>query len=299
MNTKDTKSTKNTKGGMDNARSAPALAEGLLLLRRFVFFVLFVSFVLALSLRTPAPATADDPPKPKPEWRATQPLAVPRGKTTAIRITGQDLSPKEIKFDDPGITAKIVKTESLSPKTDEEKAKGNTAVEAEITAPAGLAPGSYKFKLVHEAADSPTGRIYIDEPLPEIQEKEPNDTLLQPQVLPAGSVAVLGTLDKDGVDVFQIQGKAGESWHFEIIARRAGVDFEPVLRLRDPRLTPIRAAVDEGDDCAIDAKLPTDGPYLLELFDGDNRSKSDYIYRLRVVRGSSAGPPTSAAQPAP
>src|SRR5215212_3373916 len=139
-------------------------------------FVLFVCFVVALSLRTQAPAIADDPPKPKPEWRATQPLSATRGKTTVIRITGQDLSPKAIKFDDAGITAKILKTEPLSPKTDEEKARGNTAVEAEVTAPAGLAPGSYTFKLVHEGSDSPTGRIYIDEPLPEISEKEPNDT---------------------------------------------------------------------------------------------------------------------------
>jgi hypothetical protein len=259
--------------------------------------VSFVSFVFAVAGPLARPAAADE--KPKPEWRSTRPLAITRGKTTVIRVTGQDLSPKEVRFDEAGITAKIVKMEPLSPKTDEEKAKGNTAVEVEITPPAGLAPGIYPFKLFQDGAESPTGRVYIDEPLPEIEEKEPNDTLRQPQVLPAGSVAVTGSLDKDGVDVFQFQGKAGETWHIEIIARRAGVDFEPVLRLRDPHFTPIRAAADEGEDCFMDVRLPADGPYLLEVFDGDNRSRADYLYRLRVVRGSAAGQPSSATQTAP
>jgi hypothetical protein len=242
--------------------------------------------LLALLLTSPiiAPgASAEDPPKTKPEWRTTRPLAVPRGQSSVLRITGQDLKPKEVRFEQAGLTARILKTEPLSAKTDEEKAQGNTVVEVELTAPPTLPPGSYEFKLVHEGADSPTARIFIDEPMPEIEEKEPNDTLRQPQALPPGSVAILGRLDKDGVDVFSFQGKAGESWRFEVIARRAGADFEPVLRLRDPRLTPIRAAIDQGEDCFIEVKLPTDGPYLLELFDGDNRSSAAYFYRLRVI----------------
>jgi hypothetical protein len=245
----------------------------------------FVSFVSLCYLLTVAlsPSFAEDPPKPKPEWKTTRPLAVTRGTTSVLRITGQDLQPKEVRFEQPGLAAKILKTEPLAGKTDEEKAQGNSVVEVELTVPAAQAPGSYEFKLVHEGADSPIGRIYIDEPMPEIEEKEPNDTLRQPQALPAGPVAILGRLDKDGVDVYQIQGKAGETWRFDVIARRAGADFDPVLRLRDPRLTPIRAAIDQGEDCFMDVKLPTDGPYLLELFDGDNRSNAAYFYRLRVV----------------
>lgn len=246
---------------------------------RFVSFAALCALIGAL----PFPITAQDAPKPKPEWRTTRPLALPRGQSSVLRIMGKDLKPKEVRFEAAGVTAKIVKIATLAGKTDEEKAQGNTVVEVELTVPPDLAPGSYEFKLVHDGSDSPTGRIFIDEPMPEIEEKESNDTHRAPQALPAGSVAILGRLDKDGVDVFRIEGKAGESWRFEVIARRAGADFEPVLRLRDPRLTPIRAAIDQGEDCAIDVKLPTDGPYLLELFDGDNRSNASYFYRLRVV----------------
>jgi hypothetical protein len=251
------------------------------------------SATLAAALSAPlalacflARTAAEEPLKSKPEWRTTRPLSVPRGQSTVVRVTGQDLTPKEVRFAQAGLTARIVKVEPLTGKADEEKAQGNTAVEIELTAPAALAPGSYEFKLVHDGADSPTGRIYIDEPMPEIEEKEPNDSFRQPQALTAVPVAILGRLDKDGVDVYRIQGRAGESWHFEVIARRAGADFEPVLRLRDPHLTPIRAAIDQGEDCAIDVTLPSDGPYLLELFDGDNRSSPAYFYRLRVIRVS-------------
>jgi len=72
------------------------------------------------------------------------------------------------------------------------------------------------------------GKVYIDEPLPEIPATEPNDSLRKPQVLPPGSVAVLGKLDKDGVDVFRINGKAGETWRFEVLAHRFGSPFEPI-----------------------------------------------------------------------
>jgi len=41
-------------------------------------------------------------------------MAVSRGKISTIKITGQDLAPKEIKFDDPRVTARIVKTEALT-----------------------------------------------------------------------------------------------------------------------------------------------------------------------------------------
>lgn len=261
----------------------------------FVFFVPFVSFVASWSRAFVPAAIADTPEKPKPEWRTTRPMAVTRGTTAVVRITGQDLAPREIRFEDPRVTAKIVKTEPLAPKTDEERARGNVAVDAEVSAPADLPPGVYPFKLIHTGTDSPGGKLYVDEPLPEISEAEPNDSLRQPQLLPPGSVAVLGKLDKDGVDVFRFSGRAGETWRIEVLAHRFGSPLEPILRLRDPNLTSVRVAVDQGDDCAIVYRLPADGPYLVELFDANNQARPDFIYRLRVTRQPGAGPAAAGA----
>jgi hypothetical protein len=250
---------------------------------RFVYFVFFVFFVSSWFNPSGARA-ADSPEKSKPEWRTTMPVAIARGKTATIRILGQDLAPKEIKFEDSRITARVLKTERLSPKSDAEKAKGNSAVDAEVTSPADLPPAVYPFNLIQDGAGPTTGKVYIDQSLPEIASVEPNESLRKPQVLPPGSVAVEGKLDKDGVDVFQISGRAGETWRIEVLAHRFGSPFEPVLRLRDPHLTSVRVAVDQGEDCAIEYRLPMDGPYLIELFDGNNEAKPEFVYRLRVVR---------------
>ncbi len=237
-----------------------------------------------------------DPQRPKPEWRATQPLAVVRGQPATVRIYGQDLAPKEVRFDDGRVTAKILKIESLMPKTDEAKARGNTVVDVELTLPAAVPPGIYPFKLIHEGTEAAAGRLYIDDALPEIEESAPSDDLRKPRVLPPGSVAIHGQLDKVGAAVFRIDGKAGERWRFEVVAHRLGSPLEPILRLRDVRLTSLRVAVDEGEDCAIETQLPVDGPYLLELFDADNRTQAGSLYRLRVVRIAAAAPERIARQ---
>jgi hypothetical protein len=239
-------------------------------------------FILAASV-TSTTSTAEEPSPPKREIKSTRPLAVTAGATAKISITGQDLAPQEVRFDDPRITGKIVKTTPLEPKSDADKARGNVTVEAEVTLPAGLPPQLYAFQLIHGGKEEPKGKIYVDTPCPEIEESEPNDTLRKPQALPAGPVAVLGTLDNEGVDVFQLNGKAGETYRIEVLARRMGAALDAVLRLRDPRLAPVRAAVDQGEDCAITYTLPMDGPYLIELFDGENRTGAGFIYRLRIT----------------
>lgn len=244
---------------------------------------IFAGFALcAVALSLPA---QEMPAKPKPEIKSLQPYWVPNGKPVTFRIMGQNLAPKGIEFTEKKIAAKIVKTETLEPKTDEEKAKGNTVVEIEITTPADLKPESYAFKLPHDGETQPEGRIYIDETYPQMEESEPNDTLKKPQTLPDGSVAVTGKLDNEGVDVYRIDGKAGETWRLEILAKRAESQLDPILRLRDPRLVSVKVAVDNhGNDSAIEYRLPADGPYLLEVFDADNRTNKEYFYRLMVRR---------------
>jgi len=218
------------------------------------------------------------------EFRASAPLWVMAGQTVTVTLKGQDLAATDIQFDEPGITARVLKSAPLMPKNDEERRQGNTSVEVEVTAAAGVKPGSYKFKLVREGAAAVEGRLLIDVAAPEMPEMEPNDTLRKPQALPAGPVTVTGKLDNEGVDVFRIDGKAGETWRFEVFARRlnAATKLEAVLRLRDPRMASVRAAVDQGQDCAIEYTLPTDGPYLIELFDGDNKAGGDQAYRLTI-----------------
>jgi hypothetical protein len=242
-----------------------------------------VGSAVALALVSTVACIAD---ANKAIYRAQIPPWVMAGQTTQVTLIGTDLDGKELRFSDGRLTGKILKVEPSAPKSDEARRWGNKAVDVEVTTPAGLKPGLYPFELFGENGAKTDGRLLIDVAAPEVTEKEPNGSLLQPQVLPEGSVTVNGKLDGDGADVFQIQGKAGETWRFEIFARRLApaTKFEPVLRLRGPRREPLRAAVDHGRDCAIEMKLPEEGRYLIEVFDGNNASGGDFTYRLAVRR---------------
>jgi hypothetical protein len=224
--------------------------------------------------------------KKRTEFRAVSPPWVMVGKPAVVLLSGQDLAPNEIRFEQPGLTGKVLKSGPSMPKTDEERKQGNTTVEVEVTPAADLKPGRYRFTLLQEGAEPTPGALVVDVPAPEMSESEPNNELRKPQVLPAGNITVNGKLDNEGVDVFRIEGKAGETWRFELFARRVNpaTKLEGVLRLRDPRMAPVRLAVDQGSDCAIEYRLPADGPSVLEVFDGDNKAAGDLVYRLHVRR---------------
>lgn len=222
----------------------------------------------------------------KQEYRVQEPGWVMTGQTARVKLYGQDLTPNAIRFENAGVTGKVLKSEAFSGKSDWQRSWGNRVVEVEVTSAADVKPGLQRFTLTGEGMDPTPGAVLLDIAAPEVKETEPNNDLRKPQVLPDGPVTVMGKLDGDGADVFRFHGKAGETWRIEVFARRLNreVKFEPLLRLRDPRLAPIRAGVDQGNDCAMELKLPIDGPYLVELFDADNRSGGDYNYRLTFRR---------------
>lgn len=240
-----------------------------------------VSIFLAIA-STVGVRGAEQPALPRQEFRTVTPYWLTPGGKAPIRIFGQDLKPKEIRFEQPGLLAKVTSVAPFQGMTDEEKRRGNTVVEAEVELPAGLKPGYYLFTLRGEGVQPEQGRLTVDVPAPEIPEQEPNGDLRKPQILPEGPVTVLGKLDGDGVDVFRFRGKAGETWRCEIFARRLSPPskMEAVLKLRDAYLTPLKGAVDQGEDCALEYRLPTDGAYTLEVYDGENRTGGDFNYRL-------------------
>lgn len=221
----------------------------------------------------------------KGELRDVQPPWVSPGKTATIQLFGQDVAGTEIEFTDSAIKGRVLKSAPYTGKTDEEKQRGNTEIDVEVTLPAELKPGAYPFKLTSDSSMA-TGTMSVDVEAPTVKETEPNDSLYKPQVLPTGNVNVEGVLKNEGVDVFQIQGKPGETWRFEVWCQRmkAGAKLDPVIRLRDAHHTPLQLAVSRGRDCAIQYTLPADGAYLIELFDAENRSQDDFNYRLAVRR---------------
>ncbi|MFN3651004.1 MAG: hypothetical protein ACK47B_15625 [Armatimonadota bacterium] len=241
------------------------------------------STALSGALLLAAAVGAQQKPERK-EVRFVEPAFVTAGQPATLKIYGQDLPASALRFDESRILVKSVRAGTFMPKDDAEKRRGNSLVEVEVEPAADLKPGRYPFLLTGEKEIEARGEVTVDVPAPETQEQEPNHDLRKPQELPAGSVTVLGTLNQEGADVFQFQGKAGETWRIELFSKRLNpaIEFEPVLRLRDPRRAPLRAAVSFYGDCFIEVKLPEDGPYLVELTDGDNRAQDAWKYRLAL-----------------
>jgi hypothetical protein len=128
--------------------------------------------------------------------------------------------------------------------------------------------------------------------LPECFEQEPNNlpATAQPIKLP---IIINGRITQPGAwDVFQFEGRTGQSIVAEVRARRLGSPLDSVLKLTDASgkiLAYNDDAEDKGEglqthhaDSLIRATLPANGVYYLHLGDVQRRGSSAHAYRLRV-----------------
>ena len=128
--------------------------------------------------------------------------------------------------------------------------------------------------------------------LPECFEQEPNDdpAHAQPITLP---MIVNGRIDRAGdVDVFRIEGHAGQKIVAEVDARKLGSPFDSILRLTDAGGRQLAINDDYEDksagllthhaDSLIAVTLPSDGTYFLLLADVQQKGGAEYAYRLRI-----------------
>jgi hypothetical protein len=131
--------------------------------------------------------------------------------------------------------------------------------------------------------------------VPECLEKEPNNDKAHAQrVTPP--VIVNGRISTaSDTDVFRIEGKAGEEFVAEVMARRLNSPLDSVLKLTDASGNEIAFNDDHTDkgagltthhaDSYIRVTLPKEGTYYLHLSDTQQHGGSEYAYRLRL------GPP--------
>lgn len=128
--------------------------------------------------------------------------------------------------------------------------------------------------------------------LPEALEREPNNIAktAQSATLP---IIFNGRIDQPGdVDVFKIEGKAGDEVVAEVFARRLHSPLDSVLKLTDADGKQIALNDDNEDkgagltthhaDSRLTAKLPEDGAYFIHVADTQRGGGAEFVYRLRV-----------------
>jgi hypothetical protein len=103
----------------------------------------------------------------------------------------------------------------------------------------------------------------------------------KPARLPA---TICGRLSARGdSDGYCFAAKRDETYAFEVVARRAGSECDPVLRLLDAKGAVLAEADDTrgmGKDSRIEWKATTDGVYVIQVSDLHDRGGTDFGYAL-------------------
>jgi len=133
---------------------------------------------------------------------------------------------------------------------------------------------------------------YSQDTLPEIAEKENNDTMARSQKITL-PVIVNGRIDHtNDWDVYRFTGKSNDIVVAEIMARRLGSPLDSILKLTDTNGNLVAFNDDHEDigtginthfaDSYILTHLPADGTYYLHVGDTARQGGAEYGYRLRV-----------------
>jgi hypothetical protein len=128
--------------------------------------------------------------------------------------------------------------------------------------------------------------------LPERIEQEPNSSPSQAERIEL-PVIVNGRIDQPGDwDVFQFDGRAGQTVVAEVIARRLDSPLDSLLKLTDVDGNLLALNDDYEDpgtglnthhaDSYIKVELPSDGTYFVHVGDTTHQGGEEYAYRLRI-----------------
>ena len=136
-------------------------------------------------------------------------------------------------------------------------------------------------------ATNPTA--FIVSPLPQIIEREPNNTPAQAQSLPI-PCGVSGRMDQPrDLDYFRFHGEKGKAIRFEVWARRFGTPLrshlDSVLEVLSPKGQLLAANDDDpatGKDSVLTFNPPADGEFLLRIRDLNSKGGRGYVYYLEA-----------------
>jgi hypothetical protein len=194
----------------------------------------------------------------RPLVETTYPLAVTRGQTSSLDVAGFQLP---------------------SPPS------------AQVTPPAELPLGIQFLRLqIGSELSDPVPLVVTDLPLmPEISGENNTFDKAQAVTVPTG---ISGRLETEAdVDCYAFEAKKGESFSFEIVARRVQSSLDSYLRILN----------DQGQQLAVQDDLrhgkrnwadswlenwaaPADGTYVVEIRDVHLRGGSQYPYLLKIER---------------
>ena len=242
--------------------------------------ILFISF-------TPLIQKKEAEKKDPPGIFYTTPLIVRPGDKQKLVLRGEKLDAvKNVTVvGAAGAKARVLSGKKTPLGNNQPRRIGDTELQIELDLPKGTKPGATL------TASGPGGQskaylLLIADGTPAVTEKEPNDGFAAAQKIPLPS-AVEGSIksDKD-VDVYQFEGKKGDTVKIEVEAARFGSPLDALTTLHDADRKIIAQAddTDGSADPILTATLPRDGSYFISVIDAHDLGGPQFGYRLVVTK---------------
>lgn len=244
--------------------------------------------VLALVLGSVAHAQdKKDQPKKEapPKVLYAVPLVAKPGEKQKLVLRGKNLaSVKEVRA--AGATLKVLGAKAVGvPNNYPGERVGDSEVEIELDVPKGAK--AVKVTAVNTGGESNAYELLLRDDTPVVSEKEDNGGFATAQAVPV-PCAVEGSIKSErDVDVYKIEGKAGETFVIEVRAARFGSPLDAFLTVHDADRKLLASADDPNGspDPVISVALPRDGAYYVSVIDAHDLGGPNFGYRLVIKKG--------------
>jgi hypothetical protein len=215
------------------------------------------------------------------------PLGIVPGRTTQMTLRGVKLDQATgVYLPALRLSAPILKKEKAAvPNGLDANRVGDTQVVISVALPGEMAPGPVGVIIQTDAGTSNLHPLLVDLEGPPHAEKEPNGSFREAQPLTLGST-VEGRIDPpQDVDVYRIEGAAGQHLVAEVFAARHGSALDAVLYLYDTegKLLLANDDADASGDARLEFRLPRAGRYFLCIQDAHDQGGTTHPYRLTVA----------------
>jgi hypothetical protein len=239
--------------------------------------LLVLTCLVGLLTGSPAwtqPAKVPQPPTLKPIF----PFGIRRGTTLDLTLTGTELA------EPTGVWTSFPARVSIPSTGNNGKEPSKLAIRIDV--PGDAPVGFHGLRLATRHGISNLVLFCIDD-LPQVVETSTNHTKDKAQAVPV-PCTIVGRADAEVTDFFRITVAAGQRLSFEVLGRRLGSTFDPLLTLYDPRTgKELPGGHDTGapgrqTDPCLTYTFAGAGDYLVAVRDVSYKGGADYHYRLRI-----------------
>jgi hypothetical protein len=208
-----------------------------------------------------------------PVINSNSPYGLQRGTEATLTFNGNGLANvKEILFYTAGFTVKSL------------EAKDDASLKAVVAVAPDCELGIHAIRMRSTTGISNL-RTFTVGHLSEVQEKEPNNNVDQPQAVPL-NVTVSGVVQTEDTDFYTVELKKGERLNVELEGLRLGnTFFDPYLSILGPDKTILTKSDDSAllnQDCLCSLIAPQDGKYTIQLREIAFGGSGACTYRMHV-----------------